>query len=354
MVLEILWNEVRLSAKILAIWENGLHDQMETIRLQQRQSRRVEDWICYQSDLDQLNIEWGRIRSVTQKNVARLKYLKGIEIVKLLYEKTLTLDHHFTSVATFNEINRLSNPNHYKEFVDLKDELHPQPKKNQGFDLSPLLGNNLYTSVIYSMVSLFTQNTGKGDKQKQLQGIECILDFTLRMHQDLNTIYFETSFLQAGNRNIMGDLEQLFQDFVEPIAYRKSLEQCRTLDDWDELRHLLGAYLDEATSTFNEKHDNENYEKWIDIDFPIHQLVQFIGHYNIFIDQGDRFYQKFDLMLDSYENKDACADRLPIEFGLLRKHVQVAIKKFKTAYKPIEINGSRIKAMLYGINEYKQ
>lgn len=353
MVLEILWKEVRLNAKILAIWQSNLRDQMNTIQLNQRRSGRIEDWLCYQSDLEQLDIEWNRIRGVTQKNVARLKFLKGIEIIKLLYEKTLTLDHHFTSVATFNDINRLSNPNHYKEFVDLQNQLQPQRKKNLGFDLSPLLGSNLYTSVIYSMVSLFTQNSGKDNKQKRLQAIECILDFTLRMHQDLNTIYFETSFLQAGNRNIMGDLEQLFSDFVEPIEYGKSLKECRTLDDWDELRNFLGEYLDEATSNFKKEPGSENYEMWIDIDFPIHQLIQFIGHYNVFIDQGDRFYQKFDLMLDSYENKETCADRLPIEFGLLREHVQVTIKKFKTAYKPVEINGSRIKAILYGINEYE-
>src|SRR5690606_12219135 len=56
-------------------------------------------------------------------DISKIRYLKGLQIIKILYEKTLSLDHHFTSVATFNEINNLSNPNNYPEFTKMKDDI---------------------------------------------------------------------------------------------------------------------------------------------------------------------------------------------------------------------------------------
>ena len=56
-----------------------------------------------------------------------------------------------------------------------------------------MLGNNIYTSIVHSFISLFNNtNTSKEEKESSLSEVECLLDFTLRMHNDLNTIYFET------------------------------------------------------------------------------------------------------------------------------------------------------------------
>ena len=60
------------------------------------------------------------------------------------------------------------------------------------------------------------------------------------------------------------------------------------------------------------------------------------------------------LMLNSYQHQAECAEQLPIAFNALQENIEISLKKFKTAYKPVEINGSRLKAILYGINEYKQ
>lgn len=90
----------------------------------------------------------------------------------------------------------------------------------------------------------------------------------------------------------------------------------------------------------------------INLEFPIDRLLQFITQYNTFIDQGSKFYEKFGIMLSSYENEKQCATKIPLEYGKLKESVNIAIEKFNTAYKPVEINGSKMKEILYGINEY--
>jgi hypothetical protein len=169
-------------------------------------------------------IEKDHIQSALKTNalsessdISKIRYLKGLQIIKILYEKTLTLDHHFSSVATFNEMNNLSNPNNYPEFIKMKDNITSKQDKKEGFNLTTLLGNNMYTSVVHTVVSLFSNsNASKTEKEKSLKEVECILDFTLRMHNDLNTIFFETSFLQKSNDNVMSELEQLFVDYTKP------------------------------------------------------------------------------------------------------------------------------------------
>lgn len=37
-----------------------------------------------------------------------MKYLKGLQIIRIMYEKVLSLDHHFASVRTLSEISKLS------------------------------------------------------------------------------------------------------------------------------------------------------------------------------------------------------------------------------------------------------
>ena len=90
----------------------------------------------------------------------------------------------------------------------------------------------------------------------------------------------------------------------------------------------------------------------VNIDFPVERLLQFITQYNAFIDQGGKFYEKFRIILNSYENEKPCQSKLPPEFGKLKQDIDLAIDKFNTAYKPVELNGSKMKEILYGINEF--
>lgn len=287
-------------------------------------------------------------------DISKVRYLKGLEIIKILYEKVLSLDHHFASVATFNEINNLSNPNHYPEFVKLKDVISNKENKKKGFSLSGILGDNIYTSILHSFVSLFNnESASKQEKEQNLKEVECILDFTLRMHNELNTIYFETAFLRKSNDNIMTELEQLFIDFTKPIQYKVALKECRNSDDWDTVRQHLSNYLQELDKIIMD--DSQRYKAHkmqINLAFPIDRLLQYITQYNSHIDQGAKFYEKFGIMLDSYENEQQCSTKIPLEYSKLKENIKTSIEKFNTAYKPIEINGSKMKEVLYGMNEY--
>jgi len=56
--------------------------------------------------------------------------------------------------------------------------------------------------------------------------------------------------------------------------------------------------------------------------------------------------------LNSYENEKQCETKLPLEYKKLKTDIDVAINKFNIAYKPVEINGTKMKEILYGLNEF--
>lgn len=236
----------------------------------------------------------------------------------------------------------------------MKAQVKENQDKRSGFDLSGVLGSNIYTSVIHTFVSMFmSDKSNKNEKSAQLKNVECILDFSLRMHDDLNTIYFETSFLQKRNKNMHENLIKLFDNFTKPIAYNTNLKECRDTDDWESVRNKLDEYLKKLNKNNSEAaNQSETREMLINLEFPIDRLLQFITQYNDYINQGTNFYEKFKIMLSSYESEKQCTTKTPIEFEKLKTGIDIAIEKFNTAYKPVEINGTKMKEILYGINEY--
>jgi hypothetical protein len=56
------------------------------------------------------------------------------------------------------------------------------------------------------------------------------------------------------------------------------------------------------------------YKMQVNVEFPIDRLLQFIAQYNNFIDQGAKFYEKFRIILNSYENEKQCETKLPLEY----------------------------------------
>ncbi len=330
-----------------------IQNQLYQISYTLKNTSSIDDQVALLILKNQLQEQLEVINLSEISDVSKIRYLKGLQIIKLLYEKMLSLDHHFASVATFNEINNLSNPNNYPQFVKHKEELRSKQGKKQGFNLSNILSDNIYTSVMYSLVSLFTSSAPRLEKETNMKEVECILDFTLRMHNDLKTIYFETAFLQESNKNIIEQLEQLFVDFTKPIKYRVPLKECRNTDDWSSIHDNLNTYIDALNEAIaDESKRYKAHKMQINLEFPIDRLLQFITQYNSFIDQGGKFYEKFGIMLNSYENEQQCSTQIPIEYRKLKENISIAIEKFNTAYKPVEINGSKMKEILYGISEY--
>ena len=52
---------------------------------------------------DQIRDQIQQLQKSNANDVSKIRYLKGLQIIKILYEKVLSLDHHFASVRTFNE-----------------------------------------------------------------------------------------------------------------------------------------------------------------------------------------------------------------------------------------------------------
>jgi hypothetical protein len=335
---------------------NNIYYQL--ILTQEKELLNINDLLNKSTDKNQkldFLISKDRIKSEMKKlyidnatDISRIRYLKGLQIIRILYEKVLSLDHHFASVRTFSEINKMANPNQYPEFEKMKALIKSKKDKKSGMDLTSVLGTNTIVSVVNTFSNMLISGLSKEEKEAELKNIECILDFTLRMQGDLNTIYFETAYLQKSNEKIKGDIEVLFKDYTKPIEYNTALEQCRSTDDWEAVRKKMSDYL----AKLNTAKGIEQNKMYINIEFPIDRLMQFITQYNSFIDQGAKFYEKFKIILNSYENQQQCDTKLPLEYKKLKSDIDVAIDKFNIAYKPVEINGSKMKEILYGINEY--
>lgn len=304
------------------------------------------DLLVYKESIEE---DLKKLENENTLEISRVRYLKGLQIIRILYEKVLSLDHHFTSVRTFSEINKIANPNHYPEFKKVQDLLQTKKDKKTGFDLTSVLGTNTIVSVVNTFSNMMISGLSKDEKESEIKNVECIIDFTLRMQGDLNTIYFETAFLQKSNDKIKQDLEILFRDYTKPINYIVTLENCRSNDDWETVQKKIGEYI----TKINESSGLEQTKMHINLEFPIDRLMQFIIQYNNFIDQGGKFYEKFKIILNSYENEEQCKTQLPNEYQKLKSDIDIAIDKFNTAYKPVEINGSKMKEILYGINEYE-
>jgi hypothetical protein len=289
------------------------------------------------------------LKKEEMQDLSKIRYLKGLQIIRLLYEKVLSLDHHFASVRTFSEINKISNPNQYPEYEKLKEIVKSRKDRKAGFDLTSILGTNTIVSVVQTFSNLMVSSLSKDEKDKEIANIECILDFTLRMQNELNTIYFETAFLQKSNEKIRTDIETLFKEYTKPIGYANTLESCRTSDDWESVKQKTNDYL----ANLKTQQGPQLYSSQVNIIFPIDRLLQFITQYNSFIDQGGKFYEKFKIILNSYENEKQCETKLPLEYKKLKDDIDVAISKFNMAYRPVEVNGSKMKEILYGINEFE-
>ena len=347
-IIEQLLNEIaKIQAKYrleLVVREKKLEEA--EISLHSAKSLRLKVGLLIMKD--RLATEIKILKQNNENDISKIRYLKGLQIIKILYEKVLSLDHHFASVRSLNEINKISNPNQYPEYGKLKDMVATKRDKKTGFDLTAILGSNTIVSVVQTFTNMLGSGMTKEEKEKELANVECILDFTLRMQNDLNTIYFETAFLQTSNDKMKQEIEILFRDYTKPIGYIATLEDCRTNDDWETITQKMEEYLVKmktATGT-------SQYKMQVNLEFPIDRLLQFITQYNNFIDQGGKFYEKFKIILNSYENEKQCETKLPPEYKKLKSDIDLAINKFNVAYKPVEVNGTKMKEILYGLNEF--
>lgn len=281
----------------------------------------------------------------------KFRYKKGIEVLKMVYEKILSLDHHFATLRSFQDISTLSNPNSYPEFVKIKESLKNNTKSKDPIQLPSFLDNNPLISMGYTVVSSFFGTGNKKKRKQDLSDISCLLDFSLSMQSDLKIIYYETDFLKLNNQELKKSCIELFEEYVKVIEYRYSMEYCRDRDDWDEVYTLLDKSIEKISLQINSASVSNQKEFLIEmnnLEFSIDRLLNFMSSYTDFINQGEKYYQKFLAILKSYENKDLCVKRLPRQYSEIEEEILLSIEKFETAYKIAELKGSKLRDLLYG------
>jgi hypothetical protein len=317
---------------------------------------------------DQIQETLFRMEQEHELKMLKLRYRKSIEIVKMLYEKVLSMDHHFSSMKAQQGLSNLSNPNSYADFKDVKNILDDKMKKKFNVSMPAIFQSNPFLSAAFTVVGMVT--SGDSEKKENVEKMACILDFTVRMHADLNTIYYETGYLRDANLTLKKECEGLFAECARQVGYTIPLVSCRDGDDWERLYTMLDTYvgkaLGETTGTGAPNGSNMNQGGYnpggippvadpklstratINLQFSIDRVTQFIEKYSNFVGQGSEYYKKFSKIVDSYENEKSCAAALPVQFTELKKDIDQTLEKFNSAYKMPEVQGSKLKDMLYG------
>ncbi|MBN8679767.1 MAG: hypothetical protein J0M29_16185 [Chitinophagales bacterium] len=286
----------------------------------------------------------------------KLRYRKSIEIVKMLYEKVLSMDHHLSSLKAQQGLSNLSNPHNYPEFKEAKNIVEERMKRKFNFQMPALLQTNPYISAAFSIVGFAVGGGEEKEKKESIEKVACVLDFTVRMHNDLNVIYYETGYLREANLTLKKECESLFSDCARQVGYTIPLISCRDGDDWERLYGMLDVYVSKA---LGEIPANNNGMPAIpdprllsrattNLQFSIDRVGSFIDKYSNFVSQGGEYYKKFSKIAGNYENEKTCAASLPDQFKQLKNDIDETLEKFNSAYKMPEVQGSKLKDMLYG------
>ncbi len=294
--------------------------------------------------------EYDKIEAEGQFSITKTRYRKGVELIKMVYEKVLALDHHFAALQTYQNIATITNPNSYPDFQAAKALLEKKSSKsNPPFQLPALLQTNPYVSIASTLVSFLVVPGDNKEKEAEIGKIACIMDFTVRMSSDLSIINHETGFLRDHNNTLKEESLQLFDDYVSVLGYTTPLDRCRKSDDWDKIYEMLDVYVTDMEAILKKTPgDKSVYKKQVNLEFAVDRLVDYINKYSSFVAQGEKYYQKFKTIVSTYENQAKCADQLPKQFEDLRKDIDISIEKFNNSYNLAELKGSKLKDLIYG------
>lgn len=311
--------------------------------------RRCWDYYLELTSLERQLLENDRQEEL---QLLRIRYLKGIQLIQILYEKILALDHHFSGMQTMQQVVQLSNPNSYPEFQKLKPLIDKQLRPRNNLQLPSILHSNPYVSAAYSLLSFVIGEGDPPSRQEDLESVACILDFTVRMETELEIIRHETVFLHNANKRLQANCQQLFEDYAGAAGYRRSLEWCRTNDDWDAIGMALDSIWGDFVPEAGSAPRGQAFRKQAGLEFATHRVAAFIEQYLYFVGEGEQYYLKFKNLLDAYENLDICQPQMPGPFSDLRQDIQQSLEKFQQTYFLPDLQGSKLRDLLYGFSEF--
>ena len=301
-------------------------------------------WIAFVFLLLGPRLDWNAQKAQTDElAMSEIRYKKGLELIRLLYEKILSLDHHFSTLHTDQLVQTLCNPASYEIF---REYMH----KHSSRPLPAFCVENPHLAAGFLLAEMQAQPaTGEANDP-----LFCLLDFTLRINADLHLIYYETEYLVRANNQLQQECRELFEDYTKVIGYTQSLDQCRNTDDWETVflmleKHILSMRRRMEGSGAADQ--QQLLRDHINLEFSVDRLLNFMRNYQVHIQQGGRYYQKFQLMLDHHIPYTTCQENLSEAWLQLLFEIDQSVESFNKAYEVPEFKGSSLKDLLYGFTE---
>lgn len=258
-----------------------------------------------------------KVFSGDELSLSHLRYKKGLELIRLLYEKALSLDHHFSGVRVDQYLRDSGNPASWAPFREFAAEM-------------------------------------KAKKQLETDKLSCLLVFAQEMQTDLRIIAFETGYLAGANAQLLAECRELFAEYTRVIGYALPLDECRMTDDWERVFRALDSHI-QSIRARQEKGLSEEFEQLlrdhINLEFSVDRLLNFLRNYQFHIQQGVLYYGKFKMILDSHQPAPSCVPVAPYRWEQVRLEVEKALEAFHLAYQVPELKGSRLKDLLYGFSD---
>lgn len=250
-------------------------------------------------------------------SLSHLRYKKGLELIRILYEKILSLDHHFSGIRTEQYLRETGNPLAFDTFREIAEE-------------------------------------GKGKKTADIERLACLLVFNMEVQSDLRLIAYETGYLTVANSQLLEECRELFAEYTRVIGYDLPLDQCRQADDWERLIRELDRHIGYIRQRQERRLPDETEQllrDHINLEFSVDRLLNFLRNYQFHIQQGVLYYGKFKMILDSHLPAPPCAGEFPYQGHEMRLAVEHALEAFHKAYQVPELKGSRLKDLLYGFSD---
>ncbi|MCB0705073.1 MAG: hypothetical protein KDC34_07175 [Saprospiraceae bacterium] len=260
--------------------------------------------------------------------LSAIRYKKGLELLRVLHEKLLELDYHFALFLTDYAVGP----------TDL--QLSTNPVISEVF----YARENLNTVHPAILAALLIREGNEAEQDELL----CHLDYAIRVYECIHTIRIETEFLRASNQLLQTESEKLFEDYTRFLNYKESLVSCRQTDGWELLYLQVDEYVLQIRRDRSAGNMDAANRAHINLEFSVDRLLAFLDRYRSAIRQGRLYYYKFNSMLEPWTQTNACWGDIPESIKALRNSIQLSAEKFHSTYDLTELEGSRLKDLLYG------
>jgi hypothetical protein len=227
------------------------------------------------------------------------RYRKGISLMRTLYEKLLALDHHFSGANT-----------------DWNWQRPVRAIASTG-DLTPLQGENQREELVELMY---------------------------------RQVYREMMYLRIRNESLLQDCKHLFVQYTSVVDYHTNLELTRGTDNWEALEAQIDL-LEQNWGQAFDKDPNSQWRKHIDIEFSVDRVLDFLNRYLDHVRDCRMHFQALEKWAIQERQYHSVDPHLQEDWKWLERQVRQALLRFESAYALPEIEGSRLKDLLYGFSD---